>query len=70
MENNSKTSGGLGVLAVVQIVFIILKLCGVINWSWLVVLVLFWIELAAIIVGAIVLFAINKHLDKYNPKKK
>lgn len=35
----------MGILEVVQIVFIILKLCKVINWSWKVVLIPLWISI-------------------------
>ncbi len=44
MSKNS-SSGGMGFLGVLQIVFIVLKLCKVITWSWLVVLIPLWIEL-------------------------
>ena len=27
-------SSGIGILGVLQIIFIVLKLCGVIDWSW------------------------------------
>ena len=37
--------GGMGFLGTLQIVFIILKLCKVINWSWFWVLTPFWIYL-------------------------
>lgn len=43
-------SGGVSLLGVVQIVFIILKLVGVITWSWPVILIPLWIQLGAIIV--------------------
>lgn len=33
-ENKSTASGGIGFTGVLQIVFIVLKLCKVINWSW------------------------------------
>jgi hypothetical protein len=33
-ENKSTVSGGIGFTGVLQIVFIVLKLCKVINWSW------------------------------------
>ena len=36
-------AGGIGIPAVVQIVFIILKLTGNINWSWIWVLSPMWI---------------------------
>ena len=38
-------NGGMGFLGTLQIVFIILKLCKVINWSWFWVLTPFWIDL-------------------------
>ena len=47
--NGKNKSVGLGVLDIVQIVFIILKLCKLINWSWWVVLIPFWISLIMII---------------------
>ena len=42
-------SVGLGVIDIVQIVFIILKLCKLISWSWWVVLIPFWISLIMVI---------------------
>lgn len=50
----SGTAGtGLGLVSVLLIVFIVLKLTGVINWSWWVVILLpFGIEL-----GLVLLFA-------------
>lgn len=38
-------SGGIGFFGLLQIVFIILKLCGVITWSWVKVLIPLWIGL-------------------------
>ena len=47
MENNkTTTSGGIGFTGVLAIVFIVLKLVGVINWSWVWVLSPIWISLA------------------------
>lgn len=54
MDNNSKSAGGgVGFCGLLAIAFIILKLCGVIKWSWLWVLSPIWIP--AIIVTVIVL---------------
>ena len=50
MEDKTTYSGGIGLLGVVQIVFIILKLVGVITWSWPVILIPLWIQLGVIIV--------------------
>ena len=47
-SNNNRSSaagGGLNILGVVEIVFIILKLLGIINWSWWIVLIPLWIDL-------------------------
>lgn len=43
--NTNTTSGGVGILTVIQIVLIILKLVGTINWPWTTVLIPFWIQL-------------------------
>ena len=53
MSNNEK-GGGVGICGVVGIVFIILKLCGLIHWSWIWVLAPFWMPFALIIVIIIV----------------
>jgi hypothetical protein len=45
---------GLGVCDVLGIVFIVLKLIGVISWSWWWVLAPFWIPLAIVILCAII----------------
>lgn len=42
MDNKS---GGIGFCGVLTIVFIVLKLVGVINWSWLWVLSPIWIPI-------------------------
>ena len=50
MENKSY-GGGIGVLGILQIIFIVLKVLGVgvvANWSWWVVLIPLWIELGII----------------------
>ena len=44
MSKNSKSSG-LGILAVLQIVFLVLKLTGLIDWSWWLVLVPLWADI-------------------------
>lgn len=43
MKKNS--SGGVGILGVLQIIFIVLKCISVIPWSWWVVLTPIWIDL-------------------------
>lgn len=43
MESNG-AKGGIGFVGLLQIAFIVLKLCGVIKWSWLWVLSPLWIS--------------------------
>lgn len=40
-------TGGLGFTSVLGIIFIVLKLLGVITWSWIWVLAPFWIGFVA-----------------------
>lgn len=44
--SNSNSDGGIGLSGVLLIVFIVLKLCGVIAWSWWWVLSPLWIPIA------------------------
>ena len=49
---NTKTKqGGLGIVSILTIVFIVLKLSGVIKWSWIWVLSPLW--MSAVIVLAV-----------------
>ena len=50
IENNN-TNNGIGFFGALQIAFIILKLCKIINWSWPIVLLPIIIG-----IGTIVLF--------------
>ena len=56
MSKPESSTSGVGILDVVQIVFIILKLCGVINWSWWVVLLPLWVTVA--IGGVVIVWAL------------
>lgn len=44
--SNSNSGGGIGLSGVLLIVFIVLKLCGVIAWSWWWILCPLWIPIA------------------------
>ena len=58
MDNkNVNYGGGIGVLGILQIIFIVLKVLGigaVANWSWVVVLIPLWINLGLIAVILII----------------
>lgn len=53
--SNISENGGVGVCGLLTITFIVLKLMGVINWSWLWVLAPLWIPVS---IGAMIIFAI------------
>lgn len=52
---NEAAEGGIGFWGVLQIVFIVLKLCHVIEWSWLWVLSPIWIGLLIAVIMLIVI---------------
>ena len=55
--NGEQTSHGIGFTGLLTIVFIILKLCGIITWSWWWVLSPLWISaILWVILVIIVLF--------------
>lgn len=55
-NSNGTVGGGLGLSGVLLVVFIVLKLCKVITWSWVWVLSPLWISL--ILWGIILLIII------------
>ena len=62
VSSSSSSSGGIGFTGLLQIVFIILKLCHIIEWSWWWVLAPTWITvlLLAVIVGIVIAVAFIK----------
>lgn len=61
MEGSSQASGGIGFFGLLFIVFLVLKLTGVITWSWWWVTAPLWGPLAfviavLIVVGIVVAF--------------
>ena len=59
--NNSSSAGGIGFCGLLTIVFIILKLCNIITWSWLWVLSPIWIPIGLVILVALFFFLILRH---------
>jgi len=68
-RETSTTTGGVGVTGLLGVAFIVLKLAGVINWSWVWVLCPFWGGLALCIVFflAILVYAVIR--DHKNRKR-
>ena len=65
MRNNNKSNGatgggGIGFVSLLQLCFIVLKLCDVIEWSWLWVLAPTWISILLLILFIIILIKIFK----------
>lgn len=54
-ENKNSNNGGIGIAGVLGIVFIVLRLCKVIDWSWWWVLSPFWIPVAVLLACQILL---------------
>jgi hypothetical protein len=46
---SEKASGGIGVCGALGVAFVVLKLCGVIGWSWWWVLAPFWVPPVAVL---------------------
>ena len=55
-ERNNTTAGGIGFCGLLAVAFIVLKLTGVINWSWLWVLAPIWIPVGILLICLVVVF--------------
>lgn len=60
-KRNNSSSSGIGILGVLQIVFLVLKLTGLITWSWTVVLIPLWISLVMLVIFLIVTIIVVKN---------
>ena len=62
MSKTSSSSSGVSVFRLLGVAFVVLKLTGVIDWSWWWVTLPFWGGLViALIVLLLVLFVFNKY---------
>lgn len=55
-EKQTTVSGGIGFVGLLTIAFIVLKLLGIITWSWVWVLSPIWIDAILVIVLLVVVF--------------
>ena len=55
MSNNSNNNTGMSVSTVLALIFVTLKLCKVIDWSWWWILSPVWITAGIAILGLIVI---------------
>ena len=65
-DYNSKNHKEIGLLNVIGVVFVILKLCGVIKWSWIWVLCPFWVSMIGTIVSLIIALIMAAMIEKIN----
>ena len=61
--NNKTKQGGLGIVSVLTIIFVVLKLLGGIKWSWIWGLSPIWIS-AAIVVAVFSVILIGGRIKK------
>lgn len=67
--NSSTSSGGVGILGLLGVAFVILKLCGVINWSWWWVTAPFWGGIV-LVVGVFAAIALAALIATFSFKSK
>lgn len=59
MKEKSSTVGGIGFTGLLTIAFIVLKLLGVISWSWVWVLAPIWIDAILVVLLLAVLIILG-----------
>lgn len=59
-NSNSGSSSGIGFSGLLTIVFIVLKLIGVIDWSWLWVLAPLWMGTLILIIIVLIAYFLTK----------
>ena len=63
-KNNGGSAGGVGFVGMLQLLFIALKLCKVIKWSWIWVLAPTWISIGLVTITLSIVMIILKHKKK------
>lgn len=64
MENKTTNKNGVGFFGLLTIAFIVLKLCGVINWSWIWILAPLWITWSVALLITIIVVIIKFIVDR------
>ncbi len=64
MSSNNSSSGGIGVLGLLGVVFVTLKLTGHIDWSWWYVTMPFWGGFALLLILFFAIVCIKDVFDK------
>ena len=58
MKNEGST--GIGFTSALQLIFIVLKLCKVIDWKWVWVLAPTWTTVLAVVIIGLIVAIVNK----------
>lgn len=58
-SNNSNNNGGITFFGLLAVAFIVMKLCGVIHWSWVWVLAPLWIPACFVVIVAVIIILIG-----------
>ena len=62
MSNSNSSSGGIGILGLLTLIFVVLKLTGEITWSWWWVVSPLWLPFCiviGIIIGIVIMFIVG-----------
>lgn len=68
MKNNNTNNSGIGFFTVPFLVLLVLKLAGIIDWSWWLVTAPLWAPVAIVLVIAAVIFVTSYMFEKENKK--
>lgn len=66
LQSSNNSSSGIGVFGLLGVAFVVLKLTGVIDWSWWWVTLPFWggLAIALLIISVVIVGSIIKLLIK------
>ena len=68
-NNSSAASSAIGLPTLLTVVFVVLKLCHVIDWSWWWVLSPIWIEIVLSLIFLIVVIVVKYHALKHSRER-
>lgn len=64
MANNNNSSSGVGFMSILFIVFLVLKLCKVITWSWWLVTLPLWGGLVLLMIIFVIAAILSVTLER------
>ncbi len=70
MTETRSSGGGIGITSVLGIVFIVLKLVGVIDWPWIWVLSPWWITILVVLSIVLIGLAVAAISEWFGTKKR